>query len=75
MIVKLTYANNDIDEIYKTYEISNISMIDRIDNGKTLELFELITDNNSIFYLNKIALYNEEQELLISNIHTIELCL
>ena len=75
MIVKLTYANNDIDEIYKTYEIKNISMIDRIDNGKTPELLELITDNNSIFYLNKITLYNEEQELLISNIHTIELCL
>ena len=75
MIVKLTYANNDIDEIYKTYEIPNISMIDRIDNGKTPELLELITDNNSIFYLNKITLYNEEQELLISNIHTIELCL
>jgi len=75
MIVKLTYANNDIDEIYKTYEIKNISMIDRIDNGKTPELLELITDNNSIFYLNKITLYNEEQELLIDNIHTIELCL
>ena len=75
MIVKLTYANNDIDEIYKTYEIKNISMMDRIDNGKTPELFELITDNNAIFYLNKIALYNEEQKLLIDNIHAIELCL